>query len=151
MTINFDKMENLIQAQGNGNSKKDFVEFSSKKKLIESGLLNSTQAKYIEDLKNVYMMAVHEGNKYMGIAVYITKEKTTHYFIVQLADMGIAKVENMKTAKSTIREIMEAENAAILAAEAAKENAEKAAQENAEVKPVEEPKPAASRSKSSKK
>ena len=103
-------IEKMIDEQTTGRSTtKQFVEYGSKKKLFESGVLDNKVADYIKELKNAFAFHMHKDLRYLVIAMYHPSTKSYGYFVLDTQTLQIAEAESVKTAKQGILDLVAAE------------------------------------------
>lgn len=99
-------LETIINEQVTRNTVKQFTEINSKKKLLESKLLNEKQAKFITDLKNTFNFSIHNSNKYMAITMYYNSTKSYGFYVLELETLKVASTNSIKDAKKGILELL---------------------------------------------
>ena len=103
-------IEKMIDEQTTGRSTtKQFVEYGSKKKLLDSGVLDDRIAAYIKELKNAFAFHMHKDMRYMVIAMYYPSTKSYGYYVLDTRTLQIAEAESVKTAKQGILDLVAAE------------------------------------------
>lgn len=129
MAINFTSNINEFTTANRSARVKSFMEFSSKKKLEEAGVLPADQLEFVKQIRGTFTFALHTGGKYMVITLYhANEEKKYQFIVVDLYNKLIAECDSVKHAKA---EVMELVSTATKAEEAPVEEAPAA--ENAEV------------------
>lgn len=140
MAINFNtNMETLSVSTTRAARAKNFTEFTSKKKLKESGVLNDEQYKLIDGITGTFNIAIHNEMRYVAVTIYRANTEPKYSFvIVDMEQKGFANAASIKEAKRMILEQV-AEDAAAkngaseetATAEQATENTDAAAEEEA--------------------
>lgn len=106
-------LEDVISAQATGRSTiKQFLEFNSKKKLVESKLLNENVIEYIKKLKNTFTFYVHKDLRYIVITVYYSTSKTYKFLVLDTETLQVAEADSVKIAKKEVMELVAANNKA---------------------------------------
>lgn len=100
--LNFDtNLKEIINTQKIATAK-TFMEFNSKKKLLNSNLLNEEQATFIQQLTNTFTFYLHDDGKYMLIVMYYSTTKTYEYLVVDLENFTVAHTQSVKVGKQDI-------------------------------------------------
>ena len=129
MAINFTSNINEFTTANRSARVKNFMEFSSKKKLEEAGVLPADQLDFVKQIRGTFTFALHTEGRYMVITLYhANAEKKYQFIVVDLQEKLIAECDSVKNAKA---EVMELVSTATKAEEAPAEEAPAA--ENAEV------------------
>ena len=129
MAINFTSNINEFTTANRSARVKNFMEFSSKKKLEEAGVLPADQLDFVKQIRGTFTFALHTEGRYMVITLYhANAEKKYQFIVVDLQEKLIAECDSVKNAKA---EVMELVSIATKAEEAPAEEAPAA--ENAEV------------------
>ena len=103
----------VINAQATGRtSHKQFLEFSSKKKFLESELLDKSITNYIKDLKNAFAFSVHKDLRYVVIHMYCSTSKSYKFFVLDTETLQVAEAESVKIAKKEVMELVAASDKA---------------------------------------
>ena len=101
----------VISTQTTGRtSHKQFMEYNSKKKLLESKLFDETVIKYIRDLKNTFTFSVHKDLRYVVITMYYSTSKSYKFFVLDTKTLQVAEAESVKMAKQGVLELVAANN-----------------------------------------
>jgi len=108
--LNFNTtLEQVITTQTTGRtSHKQFLEFSSKKKFMESKLFDEKITNYIRDLKNAFAFSVHKDLRYIIILMYYSTNKTYKFFVLDTKTLQVAEAESVKIAKKEVMELVAA-------------------------------------------
>lgn len=108
--LNFNTtLKDVISTQTTGRSTvKQFTEYTSKKKLLESGILDEKVATYIKELKNAFDFHVHKDLRYMVISVYCSTNKSYKFFVLDMQTLQVAEVQSIKIAKKEIMQLVTA-------------------------------------------
>lgn len=102
-------LNEIISAQTTGRSTvKQFMEYNSKKKLLESKLFDETVTKYIKDLKNTFTFSVHKDLRYIVITMYYSTSKSYKFFVLDTETLQVAEAESVKIAKKEVLELVAA-------------------------------------------
>lgn len=129
MAINFTSNINEFTTANRSARVKNFMEFGSKKKLEEAGILPQDQLDFVKQIRGTFTFALHTEGRYMVITLYhANAEKKYQFIVVDLQEKLIAECDSVKNAKA---EVMELVSTATKAEEAPAEEAPAA--ENAEV------------------
>lgn len=129
MAINFTSNINEFTTANRSARVKNFMEFGSKKKLEEAGILPQDQLDFVKQIRGTFTFALHTEGRYMVITLYhANAEKKYQFIVVDLQEKLIAECDSVKNAKT---EVMELVSTATKAEEAPAEEAP--ASENAEV------------------
>ena len=116
-----------------------FTEYTSKKKLFESGVLTKEQQEQVSQIKNTFSFSLDNDNKYLIITLYNrNEEKKYSFFILNLASMTGIAADSIKKAKETVLEFLNME----VKDEVVEEVKEVAEEQVAITEPVEETKEA---------
>lgn len=87
-----------------------FTEYTSKKKLFESGVLTKEQQEQVSQIKNTFSFSLDNDNKYLIITLYNrNEEKKYSFFILNLASMTGIAADSIKKAKETVLEFLNME------------------------------------------
>lgn len=85
----------------------DFIDFSSKKKLLAANVLTAEQFSFIDGIKGLFASSLHSSNQYMVLTLYhANKDPNYSYLIADLNTKTIEQAQSVKTAKQTIRDIL---------------------------------------------
>lgn len=109
--LNFNtNIETVIATQETTKKAREFVEYASKKKLLDAGVLNETQRNYISQLKGTFSFSLHISNRYLVVTMYYSREKKYGYLVVDLTTFGCAEANSVKEAKKGVIELLDIEN-----------------------------------------
>ena len=104
-------LDEVISAQTTGRiSHKQFLEFGSKKKFVESKLFDEKITKYIKDLRNAFAFSVHKDLRYIIILMYYSTNKSYKFFVLDTKTLQVAEAESVKIAKKEVLELVAANN-----------------------------------------
>lgn len=105
--LNFNtNIQEVVANQETHKRTHEFTEYSSKKKLFESNILNDTQKQYIEQLKGTFAFNLHKDNRYVIITMFYSRDKRYGFLIVDLETLQCAEGESIKTAKKDVLELV---------------------------------------------
>ena len=99
-------VQELISAQETVKRTKSFMDYTSKKKLFDAGVLNEQQKTYIQKLKGTFNFALHTGNRYLVVTLYNSKDKKYRFLVVDLETFQCAEADSIKNAKKEVMEII---------------------------------------------
>lgn len=146
MAINFtNNIESLTVTATRAARAKNFMEYTSKKKLQESGVLTEEQYKTVADITGIFNIAIHNDKRYVAVTIYRASSDPKYSFvIVDLNTKQVASAPSIKEAKKAILEQVKEDTENAGAQESQKEEQAaptEAAEEPAEPQATEEPKP----------
>ena len=144
MSINFtSNINDFASTQSLATRVKNFMEFTSKKKLEDAGVLTPAQLEEVKKIKGTFTFALHNDGRYMVVTLYhANAEKKYQFLILDLETMQVAECDSVKNAKAAVMELVNA------AATAPKE-AEKAEEAHSEEENTTEEAPKSKKSKRS--
>lgn len=103
-------IDKVIDEQTTGRSTvKQFVEYASKKRLLESGTLDEQMTNYIKELRNAVAFHVHKDKRYMVIVMYYSTSKSHGFYVLDMQTLQVAQAESVKMAKQGILDLVTAE------------------------------------------
>jgi len=106
-------LDKVINEQTTGRaSHKQFLEYNSKKKLVESKLFDEKITKYIEQLKNTFTFSVHKDLRYVVITMYYSTSNTYKFLVLDTETLQVAQAESVKVAKQEVLNLIAANNKA---------------------------------------
>lgn len=122
MSINFtSNINDFASAQTRATRAKNFMEFTSKKKLEDAGVLTPAQLEEVKKIKGTFTFALHNDGRYMVVTLYhANAEKKYQFLILDLETLQVAECDSVKNAKAAVMELVNA------AATASQEEAEEA-------------------------
>lgn len=122
MSINFtSSINDFASTQSRATRVKNFMEFTSKKKLEDAGVLTPAQLEEVKKIKGTFTFALHNDGRYMVVTLYhANAEKKYQFLILDLETMQVAECDSVKNAKAAVMELVNA------AATAQQEEAEEA-------------------------
>lgn len=122
MSINFtSNINDFASTQTRATRVKNFMEFTSKKKLEDAGVLMPAQLEEVKKIKGTFTFALHNDGRYMVVTLYhANAEKKYQFLILDLETMQVAECDSVKNAKAAVMELVNA------AATAQQEEAEEA-------------------------
>ena len=83
----------------------DFIDFSSKKKLLAANVLTAEQFSFIDGIKGLFTSSLHSSNQYMVLTLYQEKQTPKYsYLIADLNTKTVEQAQSVKTAKQKVRE-----------------------------------------------
>lgn len=105
MAINFNTtIDTFAQTQKTVRAK-NFMEFTSKKKLQESGEVTEAQFAIIDKVKGTFSLALHKDKKYMVITIYRANAEQKYQFVILDINTGAcATADSVKVAKQMVLE-----------------------------------------------
>lgn len=105
MAINFNTtIDTFAQTQKTVRAK-NFMEFTSKKKLQESGEVTEAQFAIIDKVKGTFSLALHKDKKYMVITIYRANAEQKYQFVILDINTGACATANsVKVAKQMVLE-----------------------------------------------
>lgn len=144
MSINFtSNINDFASTQTRATRAKNFMEFTSKKKLEDAGVLTPAQLEEVKKIKGTFTFALHNDGRYMVVTLYhANAEKKYQFLILDLETLQVAECDSVKNAKAAVMELV---NAA-----PAEEKAEKEAPATEEEQNTEEAPKSKSRKRSAK-
>lgn len=122
MSINFtSNINDFASTQSRATRVKNFMEFTSKKKLEDAAVLTPAQLEEVKKIKGTFTFALHNDGRYMVVTLYhANAEKKYQFLILDLETMQVAECDSVKNAKAAVMELVNA------AATAPQEEAEEA-------------------------
>lgn len=144
MAINFtNNIESLTVTATRSARAKNFMEFTSKKKLQESNVLTDEQYKTIADITGTFNIAIHNDKRYVAVTIYRASSDPKYSFvIVDLTTKQVASAASIKEAKKAILEQVAEDAAAAQPAESQQEEPVATEEPAAEEPKADEPAPA---------
>ena len=144
MSINFtSNINDFASTQTRATRAKNFMEFTSKKKLEDAAVLTPAQLEEVKKIKGTFTFALHNDGRYMVVTLYhANAEKKYQFLILDLETLQVAECDSVKNAKAAVMELV---NAA-----PAEEKAEEEAPATEEEKNTEEAPKSKSRKRSAK-
>ena len=110
--LNFNcSIQEIIESQSKTRKSSQFVEYGSKKQILEIDALSENHKKFIKDLKGTFSFALHNSNKYLIVTLFSSKDKKYSYIIVDLDTMNCAECNSIKNAKLEIMQLVNTETA----------------------------------------
>lgn len=105
MAINFTTTIDTFAQTQKTTRAKNFLEFTSKKKLKESGEITDSQFEIVDKVKGTFNLALHKDKKYMVITLYhATAEKKYQFVILDINTGACATADSVKIAKQMVLE-----------------------------------------------
>ena len=100
-------LDKVIDEQATGRSTvKQFVEYGSKKRLLESGVLDEQMTKYIRELRNAVAFHVHKDKRYLVIVMYYSTSKSHGFYVLDMQTLKMAQAESVKMAKQGVLDLI---------------------------------------------
>ena len=122
---------------------KNFMEFTSKKKLEDAAVLTPAQLEEVKKIKGTFTFALHNDGRYMVVTLYhANAEKKYQFLILDLETSQVAECDSVKNAKAAVMEL-------VSAAATAPQEAEKAEEAHSEEEQDKEEAPKSKKSKRS--
>ena len=125
MAINFtSNINDFASTQSRATRVKNFMEFTSKKKLEDAAVLTPAQLDEVKKIKGTFTFALHNDGRYMVVTLYhANAEKKYQFLILDLETMQVAECDSVKNAKAAVMELVNAAATAPQEAEKAEEEA----------------------------
>ena len=123
MSINFtSNINDFASTQTRATRVKNFMEFTSKKKLEDAAVLTPAQLEEVKKIKGTFTFALHNDGRYMVVTLYhANAEKKYQFLILDLETMQVAECDSVKNAKAAVMELVNAAATAPQEAEKAEE------------------------------
>ena len=144
MSINFtSNINDFASTQTRATRVKNFMEFTSKKKLEDAAVLTPAQLEEVKKIKGTFTFALHNDGRYMVVTLYhANAEKKYQFIILDLETLQVAECDSVKNAKAAVMELVNA-------AATAQQEEEKAEEEHGEEEQNTEDAPKSKKGKSS--
>ena len=144
MSINFtSNINDFASTQSRTTRVKNFMEFTSKKKLEDAAVLTPAQLEEVKKIKGTFTFALHNDGRYMVVTLYhANAEKKYQFLILDLETMKVAECDSVKNAKAAVMELVNA-------AKTAQQEEEKAEEAHSEEEQDAEKAPKSKKSKRS--
>ena len=110
MSINFtSNINDFASTQTRATRVKNFMEFTSKKKLEDAGVLTPAQLEEVKKIKGTFTFALHNDGRYMVVTLYhANAEKKYQFIILDLETFQVAECDSVKNAKAAVMELVNA-------------------------------------------
>lgn len=110
MSINFtSNINDFSSTQSRATRVKNFMEFTSKKKLEDAGVLTPAQLEQVKKIKGTFTFALHNDGRYMVVTLYhANAEKKYQFLILDLETLQVAECDSVKNAKAAVMELVNA-------------------------------------------
>ena len=110
MSINFtSNINDFASTQSRATRVKNFMEFTSKKKLEDAGVLTPAQLEEVKKIKGTFTFALHNDGRYMVVTLYhANAEKKYQFLILDLETLQVAECDSVKNAKAAVMELVNA-------------------------------------------
>ena len=110
MSINFtSNINDFASTQTRATRVKNFMEFTSKKKLEDAGVLTPAQLEEVKKIKGTFTFALHNDGRYMVVTLYhANAEKKYQFLILDLDTLQVAECDSVKNAKAAVMELVNA-------------------------------------------
>ena len=110
MSINFtSNINDFASTQTRATRVKNFMEFTSKKKLEDAGVLTPSQLEEVKKIKGTFTFALHNDGRYMVVTLYhANAEKKYQFLILDLETLQVAECDSVKNAKAAVMELVNA-------------------------------------------
>ena len=110
MSINFtSNINDFASTQSRATRVKNFMEFTSKKKLEDAAVLTPAQLEEVKKIKGTFTFALHNDGRYMVVTLYhANAEKKYQFLILDLETMQVAECDSVKNAKAAVMELVNA-------------------------------------------
>lgn len=134
MSINFtSNINDFASTQTRATRAKNFMEFTSKKKLEDAAVLTPAQLEEVKKIKGTFTFALHNDGRYMVVTLYhANAEKKYQFLILDLETLQVAECDSVKNAKAAVMELV---NAAATAHQEEAEEAHSEEEQNTEDAP----------------
>ena len=108
MSINFtSNINDFASTQTRATRVKNFMEFTSKKKLEDAGVLTPAQLEEVKKIKGTFTFALHNDGRYMVVTLYhANAEKKYQFLILDLETLQVAECDSVKNAKAAVMELV---------------------------------------------
>lgn len=123
MSINLtSNINDFASTQTRATRAKNFMEFTSKKKLEDAAVLTPAQLEEVKKIKGTFTFALHNDGRYMVVTLYhANAEKKYQFLILDLETLQVAECDSVKNAKAAVMELVNAAATAQQEAEKAEE------------------------------
>ena len=110
MSINFtSNINDFASTQTRATRAKNFMEFTSKKKLEDAAVLTPAQLEEVKKIKGTFTFALHNDGRYMVVTLYhANAEKKYQFLILDLETLQVAECDSVKNAKAAVMELVNA-------------------------------------------
>lgn len=110
MSINFtSNINDFASTQTRATRVKNFMEFTSKKKLEDAAVLTPAQLEEVKKIKGTFTFALHNDGRYMVVTLYhANAEKKYQFLILDLETLQVAECDSVKNAKAAVMELVSA-------------------------------------------
>ena len=110
MSINFtSNINDFASTQTRATRVKNFMEFTSKKKLEDAAVLTPAQLEEVKKIKGAFTFALHNDGRYMVVTLYhANAEKKYQFIILDLETSQVAECDSVKNAKAAVMELVNA-------------------------------------------
>ena len=110
MSINFtSNINDFASTQTRATRVKNFMEFTSKKKLEDAAVLTPAQLEEVKKLKGTFTFDLHNDGRYMVVTLYhANAEKKYQFLILDLETSQVAECDSVKNAKAAVMELVNA-------------------------------------------
>ena len=110
MPINFtSNINDFASTQTRATRVKNFMEFTSKKKLEDAAVLTPAQLEEVKKIKGTFTFALHNDGRYMVVTLYhANAEKKYQFLILDLETLQVAECDSVKNAKAAVMELVNA-------------------------------------------
>lgn len=108
MSISFtSNINDFASTQTRAARVKNFMEFTSKKKLEDAGVLTPAQLEEVKKIKGTFTFALHNDGRYMVVTLYhANAEKKYQFLILDLETLQVAECDSVKNAKAAVMELV---------------------------------------------
>ena len=110
MSINFtSNINDFASTQTRATRVKNFMEFTSKKKLEDAAVLTPAQLEEVKKIKGTFTFALHNDGRYMVVTLYhANAEKKYQFLILDLETLQVAECDSVKNAKAAVMDLVNA-------------------------------------------
>lgn len=107
MAINFTSNIEDFTTSTRSTRTKNFLEFTSKKKLEEADVLTADKLELVKKVRGTFSFALHVDGRYMVITLYhATAEQKYEFIILDLDTNRVAECPSVKIAKAEVMELV---------------------------------------------
>lgn len=118
ITLTFDtKVSDVIDKQVTTSRRGysgQFVDYTSKVKLLGANVLNDEQTRYITQLKHCFTFALHVSQRYLAITFYYSQTQTYAFGVMDLQTFKIAYTDSIRNAKQGILQLVQRDKQTIV-------------------------------------
>ena len=97
-------LQDFISSQAATRKSSQFIEYTSKKQILECDKITDEHKKFIKELKGTFSFALHTSGKYLIVTLF--KSKKYYFIIVNLDTMEYAECDSIKNAKLEVMNLV---------------------------------------------